>query len=116
MLSHIQHAVHAAEPVYMQAGSLVTVHSACSSSRTTVLAQVGGMATRIIDMRKLLRENIEKSGSSRSWQHITDQIGMFAYTGLTGKSALEATLCICSMSVFHQGQCGCWKINRAETD
>ena len=42
------------------------------------------MATRIIDMRKLLRENIEKSGSSRSWQHITDQIGMFAYTGLTG--------------------------------
>jgi aspartate aminotransferase len=47
--------------------------------------EVGGMATRIIDMRKLLRENIEKSGSSRSWQHITDQIGMFAYTGLTGE-------------------------------
>lgn len=49
------------------------------------------MATRIIDMRKLLRENIEKSGSSRSWQHITDQIGMFAYTGLTG-AAMGALL------------------------
>lgn len=35
-------------------------------------------------MRQALRENIEKTGSSLPWQHITDQIGMFAYTGLTG--------------------------------
>ena len=52
------------------------------------------MATRIIDMRKLLRENIEKSGSSRSWQHITDQIGMFAYTGLTGSGDAKSAACL----------------------
>ncbi len=46
--------------------------------------QVKGMADRIITMRQALRENIEKTGSSLPWQHITDQIGMFAYTGLTG--------------------------------
>ncbi len=34
------------------------------------------MANRIIDMRKLLREGIEKTGSPLPWQHITDQIGM----------------------------------------
>lgn len=72
------------------------------------------MATRIIDMRKLLRENIEKSGSSRSWQHITDQIGMFAYTGLTGRTAVEASLRVCSMCVLHLGCCNRWLTNRAE--
>jgi aspartate/tyrosine/aromatic aminotransferase len=56
-------------------------------------SQVAGMAKRIIDMRKLLRENIEKSGSSHSWQHVTDQIGMFAYTGLTGTRWLPCSLC-----------------------
>lgn len=40
------------------------------------------MADRIIAMRKMLRSEIEKLGSSCSWNHITDQIGMFCYTGL----------------------------------
>lgn len=41
------------------------------------------MADRIIKMRALLKENLEKLGSKRNWNHITDQIGMFAFTGLT---------------------------------
>ena len=41
------------------------------------------MAHRIIDMRKALVENLKKAGSTRDWSHITSQIGMFAYTGLT---------------------------------
>lgn len=41
------------------------------------------MADRIIGMRTALRENLEKLGSSLSWEHITDQIGMFCYSGLT---------------------------------
>jgi aspartate aminotransferase, mitochondrial len=45
--------------------------------------EVNEMATRIISMRKLLRSNLEQLGSKHSWKHITDQIGMFAYTGLT---------------------------------
>jgi aspartate aminotransferase len=47
------------------------------------LGEVKGMADRIIRMRALLKENLEKLGSKHDWSHITSQIGMFAYTGLT---------------------------------
>mmetsp|Transcript_15989 Transcript_15989/g.48018 ORF Transcript_15989/g.48018 Transcript_15989/m.48018 type:complete len:430 (-) Transcript_15989:310-1599(-) len=47
--------------------------------------EVKGMADRIIDMRQSLRSNIEKLNSPLPWKHITEQIGMFAYTGLTGE-------------------------------
>ncbi|KAI9666969.1 MAG: aspartate transaminase aat1 [Alyxoria varia] len=46
------------------------------------LGEVKGMADRIISMRALLKENLEKLGSKHDWSHITNQIGMFAYTGL----------------------------------
>ncbi|EMC96510.1 hypothetical protein BAUCODRAFT_33868 [Baudoinia panamericana UAMH 10762] len=49
------------------------------------LGEVKGMADRIIQMRALLKENLEKLGSKHQWNHITDQIGMFAYTGLTAE-------------------------------
>ncbi|CAG2175711.1 unnamed protein product [Oppiella nova] len=42
------------------------------------------MSGRIQDMRKVLRENIEKLGTPGKWSHITEQIGMFSYTGLNG--------------------------------
>ena len=41
---------------------------------------------RITAMRVLLKENLEKVGaksSTGSWDHITTQIGMFSFTGLT---------------------------------
>jgi len=41
------------------------------------------MANRIIDMRKELREKLEKLGTPGKWNHITDQIGMFSFTGVT---------------------------------
>jgi len=41
-----------------------------------------GMADRIISMRTLLRGKLEGLGNPRPWNHITDQIGMFAYSGL----------------------------------
>ncbi|XP_059154230.1 aspartate aminotransferase, mitochondrial-like [Physella acuta] len=46
------------------------------------LKEVKGMADRIILMRNRLRDGLKKEGSSRNWQHITDQIGMFCFTGL----------------------------------
>jgi len=49
------------------------------------LGEVKGMADRIIKMRALLKENLEKLGSKHDWSHITNQIGMFAYTGLTAE-------------------------------
>lgn len=47
------------------------------------LCDVKRMADRIISVRTSLRDNLKKLGSSKNWQHITDQIGMFCYTGLT---------------------------------
>ncbi|KAH8811549.1 glutamate oxaloacetate transaminase 2 [Xylogone sp. PMI_703] len=47
------------------------------------LGEVKGMADRIITMRALLKKNLEDLGSKHDWSHITSQIGMFAYTGLT---------------------------------
>jgi Aminotransferase class I and II len=43
------------------------------------------MAERIITMRALLKKNLEDLGSKHDWSHITNQIGMFAYTGLTAE-------------------------------
>lgn len=45
--------------------------------------EVAVMAQRIMDMRSLLRQHLEELGSQHNWQHITDQIGMFCYTGMT---------------------------------
>ncbi|RDA86485.1 hypothetical protein CP532_3616 [Ophiocordyceps camponoti-leonardi (nom. inval.)] len=47
------------------------------------LSELKEMADRIIKMRSLLREKLEKLGSVHNWSHITKQIGMFAYTGLS---------------------------------
>ena len=44
------------------------------------------MADRIITMRSQLRNHLETTlGSKKNWSHITSQIGMFAYTGLTAE-------------------------------
>ncbi|XP_019626138.1 PREDICTED: aspartate aminotransferase, mitochondrial-like [Branchiostoma belcheri] len=46
------------------------------------LVEVKDMADRIITMREQLVANLTKEGSTHNWQHITDQIGMFCFTGL----------------------------------
>ena len=43
------------------------------------------MADRIIDMRARLRAELEARGSTLSWNHVTDQIGMFCFSGMTGE-------------------------------
>lgn len=40
------------------------------------------MSTRIDTMRKALRKHLEELKTPGTWNHITDQIGMFSYTGL----------------------------------
>lgn len=47
------------------------------------LADVKLMANRIMSMRSLLKTKLENIGSKKDWSHITKQIGMFCYTGLT---------------------------------
>lgn len=41
------------------------------------------MSGRIISMRKALRSKLEELGTPGQWNHITDQIGMFSFTGLS---------------------------------
>lgn len=40
------------------------------------------MATRIAEMRVSLKKSLINAGSQKNWDHITNQIGMFAFTGL----------------------------------
>jgi len=47
------------------------------------------MSSRIIDMRKALRDHLEKLGTPGTWDHITKQIGMFSYTGLNRMSSVR---------------------------
>ena len=41
-------------------------------------------------MRKGLQERLEKLGTPGSWKHITEQIGMFSFTGLSPGTKLNA--------------------------
>lgn len=47
------------------------------------------MSGRIIDMRKALRQHLEKLQTPGTWNHITDQIGMFSFTGLSEQQVLK---------------------------
>jgi len=45
--------------------------------------ELSGMADRILEVRALLRKGLEDKGTPGTWNHITDQIGMFSFTGLS---------------------------------
>ncbi|KAK8120007.1 aminotransferase class I and II [Apiospora kogelbergensis] len=47
------------------------------------------MSGRIIDMRKSLRAKLEELGTPGTWNHITDQIGMFSFTGLSEAQVMK---------------------------
>jgi len=47
------------------------------------------MSGRIIDMRKALKGHLQKLDTPGNWDHITNQIGMFSFTGLTEKQVLK---------------------------
>ncbi|XP_046999910.1 aspartate aminotransferase, mitochondrial [Schistocerca americana] len=55
------------------------------------LKDVKGMADRIISVRTQLRDNLKKEGSTRDWSHITDQIGMFCFTGMNPQQSERLT-------------------------
>jgi aspartate aminotransferase, mitochondrial len=46
-------------------------------------AECKSMADRIIVMRDTLKASLAKEGSVRNWDHITSQIGMFCFSGMT---------------------------------
>lgn len=57
--------------------------------KTQWLGECRGMAERIGRMRHLLRSKLEAGNPGRSWKHITDQIGMFCFTGLSKEQVLR---------------------------
>ncbi|CAH0557881.1 unnamed protein product [Brassicogethes aeneus] len=59
--------------------------------RADWLQDVKLMADRIISMRTSLRDNLKKEGSSVNWEHITNQIGMFCFTGMKPDQVAKIT-------------------------
>jgi len=49
------------------------------------LAELVNVTKRIAEMRQLLRQSLEQIGTKGTWDHVTNQIGMFSFTGLTPK-------------------------------
>jgi aspartate/tyrosine/aromatic aminotransferase len=47
------------------------------------IQEIKTMSGRILEMRELLKSKLLALGTPGTWNHITDQIGMFSYTGLT---------------------------------
>lgn len=43
------------------------------------------MSSRIIKLRKALRDELNELKTPGNWDHIVNQIGMFSYTGLSGE-------------------------------
>jgi len=67
------------------------VSTVLSDERLTqdFIDQCKGMADRINEMRTALVTELESVGSEQNWDHITKQIGMFAYSGLSIEQVLE---------------------------
>lgn len=47
------------------------------------LAELKAVGERILKMRELLKAELIKIGTPGNWDHITNQIGMFSFTGLS---------------------------------
>lgn len=52
-------------------------------------ADLRTMSNRIITMRKLLKDELIRLETPGTWDHLTSQIGMFSFTGLTPSQAME---------------------------
>ena len=51
------------------------------------LAELVNVTDRITAMRIALRKNLEQIGTKGTWDHVTTQIGMFSFTGLSVKQS-----------------------------
>eukprot|EP00268_Persea_americana_P051846 TRINITY_DN5762_c0_g1_i10.p1 TRINITY_DN5762_c0_g1~~TRINITY_DN5762_c0_g1_i10.p1 ORF type:complete len:192 (+),score=32.87 TRINITY_DN5762_c0_g1_i10:606-1181(+) len=79
-LQQIARPMYSNPPVY--GALLVSTILSNPDLKSLWVKEMKGMVDRITRMRTALRENLEKRGSL-NWEHITNQIGMFCYTGLT---------------------------------
>jgi len=59
------------------------------------------MANRIKSMRNLLVDKLKEAGSTHDWSHVTEQIGMFAFTGKYLLSLLLLLLLLCRITLIY---------------
>jgi aspartate aminotransferase len=57
------------------------------------------MADRMNGMRQALVNGLKAAGSKHNWSHITQQIGMFCYTGLSAEQVRSLSL-FCFLGVI----------------
>ena len=57
------------------------------SLRQQWLNELVNVTNRITKMRTLLRSTLERIGAKGTWEHVTKQIGMFSFTGLSLKQS-----------------------------
>lgn len=57
--------------------------------RAEWLGELQTVTKRMNDMRAALRKELEQSGVKGDWSHITTQIGMFSFTGLTNAQVTQ---------------------------
>lgn len=98
-LSWIQRAELSSPPIYgAQVASIVLNDEQLFAEWEKDLKTMSG---RIMMMRSRLRHELESLQTPGSWEHITQQIGMFSFTGLHKEEVLELA--------------GAWHIYMAET-
>lgn len=59
---------------------------ACPNNYQRWKEELSMVSQRILEMRSLLRNEVERLKTPGNWEHITNQIGMFSYTGLTSNN------------------------------
>jgi len=59
--------------------------------REQYYAECAAMADRIGSMRQQLCDELKAAGSTHDWSHVTAQIGMFAFTGMSAEMCNELT-------------------------
>ena len=63
-------------------------------------------------MRALLKEGLEKEGSTKNWNHIVDQIGMFCFTGMNQQQVriTSHTKIVCASNFHYESYALVWRI------
>lgn len=82
-LKIVQRALVSSPPI--QGSRIVQTILSDDALKQQWLGDVKTMADRIISMRTLLHNGLIAAGSQHNWDHITSQIGMFCYSGMSGE-------------------------------
>jgi aspartate aminotransferase len=81
MLKASARAMYSNPPIY--GARIVSEILLCPDLKSTWQGECAAMTARIIQMRESLRSELLSIGSTLNWDHVTQQAGMFCYSGLS---------------------------------